>query len=535
MNFVDYNLLANAATVGLASLFNKNSRSNNFNTSGGNGPIDLPGTIVGSLKDATNTTKYLQNVSRYNNYLTSTYGRAQLAADRYMSLKERIPFSLEYYDTPTSKKEVVMYINPEKMSITTNKVIQKTYTRGGIYFHHYGDDVWTMTLSGTVGYAMMKGIEALEEIHSGTLLKYRNLSASTVHTNKIVNAAPSVSANANTPVGDLLNGALGKTGVGGFINRAITTATDAIGLTKNSDQNYKPLAEKWFGKAASDRANGNLFGAIVQSAFGVNDMIASATAASNPITGIANNMQAAQMLTGDCTALSSVMKYVLGASGTLLNGITNGTTGKELLKSLAADMALSAMGMSPTTENLQSTLGMLNGNTNNALSVITKFLAGDFTGAVQQGRIATNTATSGNFYILSKIGTAELNDMVSSVQAFNDSRKIDKSKAASQFSDIQDQLTDLYRPRQVIIYFDDRVYIGHFNSFKYNRVASTLLIQYDMTFTITREVVIGRQPLQTQVQTPSLGSILGTVAAGALVGNIFKRGEGSTQQVKASN
>jgi hypothetical protein len=33
--------------------------------------------------------------------------------------------SIEYYQTPTEKKEIVMYINPSKMSITTAKVKKK--------------------------------------------------------------------------------------------------------------------------------------------------------------------------------------------------------------------------------------------------------------------------------------------------------------------------------------------------------------------------------------------------------------------------
>ena len=84
---------------------------------------------------------YMEQFQRYNNYLTNKMGAAQMAADRYMSLKERVPMSFEYYETPQSKKEVVMYLNPETMSLSTQKVKQKVFTRGGIYFHHYGDCV----------------------------------------------------------------------------------------------------------------------------------------------------------------------------------------------------------------------------------------------------------------------------------------------------------------------------------------------------------------------------------------------------------
>jgi hypothetical protein len=96
---------------------------------------------------------------------------------------------------------------------------------------------------------------------------------------------------------------------------------------------------------------------------------------------------------------------------------------------------------------------------------------------------------------------------------------IDRDSARANWADIEDQLTDLYRPRQVIIYFDDRVYIGHFDSFNYNRKASTMLIYYDMTFTVTRQVKIDKQPQQTQ-GSASLGSLLGMAAGNAIMGGV---------------
>lgn len=149
----------------LGKMFSKVTGENKQDYSMEGAPIDIPGTLMGNLKNVQGTKQYLDNFARYNNYLTCNLGMAQMASDRYMSIKERIPMSFEYYENPKTKKEVVMYINPENMTISTSKVKQKVYTRGGIYFHHYGDDVWSMKISGTVGYAQMRGIEALEEIY----------------------------------------------------------------------------------------------------------------------------------------------------------------------------------------------------------------------------------------------------------------------------------------------------------------------------------------------------------------------------------
>lgn len=93
----------------LGKLFNKftgEKSSNMLQVAGNNAQIDLPGTLMGSLANVVNTRQYMQNFARYNNYLTSNLGLAQMASDRYMSLKERIPMSLEYYQTPTEKKKL---------------------------------------------------------------------------------------------------------------------------------------------------------------------------------------------------------------------------------------------------------------------------------------------------------------------------------------------------------------------------------------------------------------------------------------------
>jgi hypothetical protein len=104
-------------------------------------------------------------------------------SDNLMMAKQRVPMVIEYFKhKPTGPDDnyiesVPMYINPQKLSISTQKVKGKAYTRGGIVYHHYGDDHFSMQLSGTVGLAGMKGIEVLQDIyhHSGALLRYQNV------------------------------------------------------------------------------------------------------------------------------------------------------------------------------------------------------------------------------------------------------------------------------------------------------------------------------------------------------------------------
>lgn len=492
--------------VNLAGAVLMNKLTNNGSSSSGNtgtsANINVKGTILSTLGTVANTKTYMENFSRYNQYLTSSYGAAQMAADRYSSLKERTMMSIEYYLTPEQKGEVVMYINPESMTISTSKVKDKVYTRGGIYFHHYGDDVWTMKLQGKVGYSCMKGIEALAEVYhySGALLKYQNISESTVHTNQISDSsAQNAMGGAQSGLAGMLN-MLGNSGVGGFLNNALGTATDALGLTsKTTDAQGNPI-----------RTNG-----------------ASQDSLMNKVLGSVQSTTSALMGGYSNKAISSLMQQTIGVTGTTntanyFNTISNavatgfsGVTSKNIINGIASDMVTSVMG------GKGNALGSVMGQFASAFGVGAGALAGMTTGDYQNTTTVSmpQSATSGNYYSMGTLSATDLNNVVSSVSAYNKSRQVDKGAVENSLSDITDQLTDLYRPRQIIIYFDDRAYVGHFDSFSYSRTASTLLISYDMQFTITRQVVVGRQNLNSSSSSNGGMSDIKNLLIGSAIGS----------------
>ena len=524
---MDYSIIANLATVIISDKVNGASQKEVKSSSA----INIPGTLVGNLATVVNTKNYMDSYERYNNYLTSNLGAAQMAADRYMSLKERVPMSVEYYVTPTQRKSVTMYINPEKMSIATQKVEAKVYTRGGIYYNQYGDDHWTMSLHGTVGYAQMRGVEALEEIYhnSGTLLKFQNISASTVHTNQITTLATGGSSSSSkasgTSVDSLLSSLTGSNSpVSKYVGRVLSTATDAIGITgdgKNSLASKLGLTDA-SAKKASSKSNNNLFSAVATAALGAYGAYTNTVQVASATTGLQQMMTAASAVTGDATNFKGLYTAV---ATQLKNGMS--TTASSITQSIAADLVASVIAGSPKNENLSKILQQLNGGTTSGLTTILNVLNGNFSQAVTSA--IPQQATSGNYYTLGQMTATELNSVVGTVQAFNNSKTIDKSKAASNWADIQDQLTDPYRPRQVLIYFEDRVYIGHFTSFQYDRSAAVPLIYYDMKFVVTRMVKLTSTSASTtgtsggNSSTASLSSMLKTAAIGAAVDSIFKK------------
>ena len=458
--------------------------------------INIKGTIVGTLGSVGNTKSYMRNFARYNNYLTSNYGAAQMAADRYMSMKERVPMSFEYYKTPTEKAEVVLYINPEKLDISTQKVIGKAYGRGGIYYNHYGDDHWTMSLHGTVGWSQMRGIEALEEIYhnSGTLLKWQNVRADTVHTNKMT-AYKSVQEklddlkNSNSPISQ-------------YFGRVMGTVTDALGMTGDGSNS---LATKLFGKKASEAANGNLFGALANSVGSVENGLCKALGVNGMTSGV-----------GKAVQMGITNPEVFSMVGASLQGIMGGVTAGSVVDALKADTIASLWNGGASMDNLGDVMTQLNEGANSSVDSILSLLNGDYTGVAKTSM--PSAATAGNYYALAKISVGELNSLVGSVQRVNKKNTINKAQAAKNWSDIQDTLTDPYRPRQVFCYYDDRVYIGHFSSFNYSRVAAHPLIYYDLKFTVTRQVILTKEE-----KAKAGGNDLGRALLGAALGGLVNR------------
>lgn len=108
----------------------------------------------------------------------SPLAEAQRQADLRAQTKQKRPLVFEYPYLNSSGtvawKSIELYINPERLSMGTQKVKSKQIARGGIFYHHWGDDHYSMQLSGTTGLSGMEGIEQLEEIYhaSGTLLQY---------------------------------------------------------------------------------------------------------------------------------------------------------------------------------------------------------------------------------------------------------------------------------------------------------------------------------------------------------------------------
>jgi hypothetical protein len=254
---------------------------------------------------------------------------------------------------------VTLYINPNRINMSTQKVISKAITRGGIFYNHWGDDNWQMALAGSCGLAGMKYIQKLEQIYqmSGVLLAYGENSQGAVYTGCENNLYNSI------------------------VNGDYAGAVGAI-MDGNTTGLWKTLSK------------------------GTGAALASA------ITGKGSTALRS-------SAVFSKLAVVMGAGVEKINTV------------LAKCGTLSV------------------GNKDSSNSVLGK-LGGSFLGKI----------------IANKLGLSDGDST-----GANAANVIDFDTASTGWADIADELEDPWRPRQVWIYFEDRVYIGHFNSFSYQRVA----------------------------------------------------------------
>jgi hypothetical protein len=65
-------------------------------------------------------------------------------------------------------------------------------------------------------------------------------------------------------------------------------------------------------------------------------------------------------------------------------------------------------------------------------------------------------------------------------------RKLLKNKT---METLREMFEDEWAPRRVIIYFENRAYVGHFESFNYRRAADSMLISYDLKFVAEKQIL----------------------------------------------
>lgn len=414
----------------------------------------------------------LQQANAFNNLITNNpLTQAEIDANKLMTAQRRSPMIFEWVETLTpvnsgahgaSKAKwgrVTLYINPETFDFTQQKVVGKVYTRDGIFYQMWGDDNPTISLKGTTGLSSMEGIKQIENFYyaSNTLLAYQPNQVRQLNGNAPVNTGinyqdpQEVMANvtSSTSVSTVQNYGINLMNayhklpiadtfarvtnalIGVYANALtqaqlldeISTATNSAVTWYNNyaaNNNYYPTQQQFYQHSLQ------FFYATLTN---VHPSIV-VSLASELTSQFYSNTLPIQLITQQPTFNNGINNYVANANNTNSSTLT------------AYDIA---MAQSPAQHTVQGTATVM----------------------------ADNTVLALQTYL------QELNTWVQQENAFYKQLK-------SQLSNLSSVLDfeNKWEPRKVIMYFQDRAWIGFFQSFNYTRTAQSPLINYTLQFVV---------------------------------------------------
>jgi LysM repeat protein len=387
---------------------------------------------------------------------------AQSISNAYMLMKQRKPMVMEFYkkNIKTSEielKSMTMYINPDKMQISNSKVIAKQQTRGGIFYHFWGDDHSMMSISGTTGLAGMAGIKQLEEIYfaSGSLLGYNNYTPTQIY--------------------------------GSVIDYKVLNYSDPISVMDTvSNSNYS--------QEMIDAATHGIY--TYQAADVTNkDQVNVAYNCMQCLNIYKDNSELSLFLTTDLPAAYAKLQSWDGSSTEVgyreyyqyiyINLI-------NIFKDID-DTIMQNMAYELSLEKIYANLPK-----------------------VDQTTVIDNTQkdTISSMYSFQSAQNEALKNHIESIHDFRQRDKNINDLLRSGFINLTMEMKDEWLPRQITIYFDGRAYIGHFENFNYSRDAASNLITYDMKFVITKQYEFDNQ---TDATTNSMTAITTPNAAKSAV------------------
>lgn len=138
-----------------------------------------------------------------------------------------------------------LYLNPQSFSIKENKLIRKTLTKGGHVVQYWGEELPTITASGTTGSSGVEGVNILRDIYRHEQLHYRTIL--TERRRKLAEAAAQASKEAEQ---QMYEGDVG----GFFMGTADLLTGGAISKTVNGVSNSIDIL---FGTSAGDNFGGS--------------------------------------------------------------------------------------------------------------------------------------------------------------------------------------------------------------------------------------------------------------------------------------
>lgn len=394
----------------------------------------------------------ISSQSNYKNYITgqadrlfdyeyiysainSTGVTAAEIETAYLQFRQRRPFYLEYYhDENSNPQQIMMYINPSKLSFSQSKIVSKQIARGGIFYHHYGEDHATMSLSGTTGMSAMKGLKRLEMVFhaSGTLLAYKNYMPTQMYGN--IDSYEIYDYSDPFSIVENINEKSNNSNIDTIIKKVYNAYKDEV--------NKSDMA---LGIYLIESANSNstvksiLSGAIMDTIKELNKID------SNEMSYKQYYKKVKKLLKNKCNLDDSI------------------------IESIALDLSEKKYYSDYSSSEIVNIKKQLHG------------LSGDSSNSVIDNTINQITEFNKN---RDKAIKKYYKDLKKSSTRDTELRKQLRSGLAS----IESILKDKWLPRLITIYFENRAYLGFFENYEYNRDATSNLVNYSMKFTVVKQI-----------------------------------------------
>lgn len=399
----------------------------------------------------------------------SPFALAQVQADMLAKLKQKKPVIFEYVKNASNgviewAKPIELYVNPNRISISTQKLKGKQVTRGGIFYNMWGDDHWTMQISGVTGLSGMKGIEQLEEAYhaSGTLLRYQNYGPEKLNNGNLKDVGKFQTIDFSDPY-SIVNAAVGANS---------TNRLDEIENEMNQKLS-KMLSTYDYTK----------FRNIMKTLGALKNQFYNAEIASK-VSELSNKLANVKDKQSIYTNVVDFFKSN-GLLKTMDSSIVNNFA-FEMSRNITIDE--SAYIDKATTRDVSSDLKSIY-EVNRFLADLKETQSYDLLYSQASTEVDVNNTNSKIAYLSVKRASA-LAAHLKNLKDYYTREAVIRNNLTQYANDTSNsEFADLWRPRRVICYFENRAYIGHFENFSFNRDAVSNLINYEMRFVVERMIV----------------------------------------------
>lgn len=116
---------------------------------------------------------------------------------------------------------VKMYVNPQNITVRDSKLINKDRSKGGFILQYWGENLTSLTLSGTTGSSGYEGINVLHEVYRAEQYAFDTIGLSLAADNATLGATNNILDGIGGAIANTVGTGVGNQTVGGIVGAGI--------------------------------------------------------------------------------------------------------------------------------------------------------------------------------------------------------------------------------------------------------------------------------------------------------------------------